>query len=314
MSRILVTGGTGFIGSFLVEHLSKGGDEIVVFDNNFRGKASNIANLKSVKLIEGDVRKREDVDKVMGGVDVVYHLAAINGTKYFYEMPEKVLEVNVKGLINVLESAIEHGVEKFIFTSSSEVYNQPEHVPTTEKERIMIPDITNPRFSYAGSKIIGELFCINYGRKNKIKPIIVRYHNIYGPKMGHEHVIPEFIARMRKLSEKSKKIKFPIEGTGEETRAFCFVTDAVEATIIAAENGEKNEIYNIGNNTTQTKIRDLAFMIAEILGIEITIETGKAKAGGTAARCPDIEKIKKLGYMPKVGLKEGLKKTIEWYK
>jgi nucleoside-diphosphate-sugar epimerase len=318
MSRILITGGTGFIGSFLAEKLVKKGNEVIILDNNFRGKEKNIETIKdSIHIFLGDIRNRKDVDKAIKNIDIVYHLAAINGTKYFYEIPEKVLEVNVKGLINVLEASIANKVKRFIFSSSSEVYNQPDTIPTPETERILIPDIKNPRFSYAGSKIIGELFCLNYGRKSETETIIVRYHNIYGPRMGFEHVMPEFILRMKKLSEnfKKKNIVFPIHSSGEETRAFCFVEDAVRGTIIVAEKGEKNEIYNIGNDKEEIKVKDLTKLMGKILELEIDIDikSNKFKVGGTSRRCPDITKIRRIGYEPEVDLKTGLKKTINWY-
>ena len=234
---------------------------------------------------------------------------------FFYEKPEKVLEVNTKGIINALDLAIKYKVKNFIFSSSSEVYNQPENIPTPETERLLIPDVSNPRFSYSGSKIIGELFCINYARKYDINVKIIRYHNIYGPRMGFEHVIPEFILRMKKISNNHnlKHIKFPIEGSGKETRAFCYIDDAVEGTYIVANNGQSGQIYNVGNDKKEISINELALIIAEHLGLNINIILKKLKSGGTTRRCPDISKLRKLGYEPKVSLKTGVAHSCKWY-
>lgn len=292
---------------------------MIIWDNLFRGRMDkdfkDLIKRGNVEFIKVDLTKMDALDDLEKDFECVYHLAAINGTRYFYEIPEKVLEVNVKCLINVLEASVSAGIKRLLFSSSSEVYNVPETVPTPETERLLIPDVTNPRFSYAGSKIIGELFCLNYGKKYGIESIIVRYHNIYGPRMGLEHVIPEFILRMKELSGdfKNRKFDFPIQGSGEETRAFCYVTDAVEGTVIAAERGKAGEIYNVGNDREEVKIRQLANLMAKILDVDITIKPGELKKGGTPRRCPKIDKLRKLGYEPKVSLEQGIKETIKWY-
>jgi UDP-glucose 4-epimerase len=269
----------------------------------------------NVKFVRIDLIKTDELSDLEMDFEYVYHFAAINGTRFFYEIPEKVLEVNVKCLINVLDASIAAGVKRFVFASSSEVYHIPETIPTPETERVIIPNVINPRFSYAGSKIIGELFCLNYGRKYGIQPIILRYFNTYGPRMGAEHVVPEIILRMTKLSREfgKKKFDFPIEGTGSETRAFCYVSDAVEGTVIASEKGAAGEIYNVGNDREEIEIKQLVNLIARILQINIRIKPGPLRKGGPTRRCPNINKLRKFGYNPKVGLEEGLKKTIGWY-
>lgn len=315
MAKVLITGGSGFIGSNLAKRLVVKGNDVTVLDNLERG---NLANLEGyeIKTIDCDVRDKSLLkESVTDEYDYIYHLAAINGTKNFYLNPYHVLEVNTKGVINMLEICTETGCEKFIFSSSSEVYNQPTKIPTKEDERILIPDIMNPRFSYSGSKIIGELFCIHYSKEHNLKTKIVRYHNIYGPRMGFDHVIPELIMKMKKITDNFsvKSADLKIQGSGDETRAFCYIDDAVEATIHVAEKGNKAEIYNVGNSREEISIKELVKKIAAILGLDIRIIPSERLAGSTNRRCPDIGKIMKLGYIPHTDLNSGLKRTIEFY-
>jgi nucleoside-diphosphate-sugar epimerase len=156
----------------------------------------------------------------------VYHLAAINGTKYFYEIPGKVLNVNVNGTINFVNWLQNSKVKRFFFSSSSEVYGFPKVFPTPETEELSIPDPTNPRFSYSSSKILGEIIVINFARTFGIDYSIGRIHNAYGPQMGFEHVMPEFIKRCV-LNE-----EFTVQGDGAESRCFCFndITDIAKTS------------------------------------------------------------------------------------
>ncbi|RZD37898.1 MAG: NAD-dependent dehydratase, partial [Thaumarchaeota archaeon] len=158
MTKILVTGGAGFLGSNLVKELIKKGNEVVIFDNGFRQEFNNIQEIKnSISLIKGDISKKEDWDKIPKDVDFAYHLAAINGTKFFYEIPQKVLKVNIQGTFNFVEWLRGSQVKRIFFTSSSEAYGFPKIFPTPETEELSIPDPTNPRFSYSSSKILGEI-------------------------------------------------------------------------------------------------------------------------------------------------------------
>ena len=177
-----------------------------------------------------------------------------------------------------------------------------------------VPDPLNPRYSYGGGKIISELMAINYGRKHFDRTIIFRPHNIYGPDMGWEHVIPQFLLRMRKIcsENKSKKIKFPIQGDGMETRAFCFIDDFIDGLMLVLEKGKHLEIYHIGT-MEEMSIRDVAFKVGKYFGREIEIEIGEEANGGTRRRRPDISKLRELGYNPKIHFDQGLKITAEWY-
>jgi len=306
LSKVLVTGGAGFIGSNLVNRLVQNSKDVVIFDNEFRGSFNNISD-KKVQLVKGDITKPEDWECLPKGITSIFHMGAINGTKFFYEIPERVLEVNVKGVINMLEYAIKNNVGEVLFASSSEVYGIPSRFPTGETEILKIPDPLNPRYSYSGSKIIGELFCINYGRKYGLKNTIVRYHNVYGPKMGNEHVIPQLI---RKLVRKEE---FVLEGDGTETRSFCYIDDAVEATLIAGrDKSVKDRIFNIGN-PEEVSISSLAQQLIQISGVKVVPKYRPKEMAGTKRRVPDITKIRSLGYTPKVFLKEGLRITYDWY-
>jgi nucleoside-diphosphate-sugar epimerase len=316
MKRILVTGGSGFIGSGLVKRLVQDGYPVRVFDNNSRGSKTKLGTfLKEIDFVEGDIRNFDEVDKACKGVDILFHLAFINGTKYFYEIPEKVLEVGVKGAIHTLDAAVKHHVEKYILASSSEVYQEPTVIPTPETERAIIPDVTNPRYSYSGAKLISELLAINYSRKGLFETMIFRPHNIYGPDMGCEHVIPEFILRMKELSEGFTKssINFPIQGSGKETRAFCFIDDFIDGLMLVFQSGKSGEIYHIGNDTEEVEIVQLAKELARLMNISPNIIHTELQKGGTGRRCPCIDKMRKLGFEPKVSLTEGLARTIDWY-
>ena len=313
--KYLITGGTGFIGSALVKHLVRDGYNVRVIDNDLRGVAERLKDVsENIELVRVDIRDAEAVQKACKGVDGVIHLAFINGTEFFYTKPELVLEVGVKGIVNVIDGCIKENVKELILASSSEVYQTPQAVPTDEKIAMSIPDPFNPRYSYAGGKIISELMAINYGRKFFDRVAIFRPHNVYGPDMGWEHVIPQFVLRMKKICENTKKkqIDFPIQGTGSETRAFVFIEDFIQGLIKVLEKGKHMEIYNIGT-MDEILIKDVAIEVGKYFDKEVNVLPGNLAEGGTPRRCPDITKLKKLGYSPKVSFSEGLKVTAKWY-
>lgn len=311
----LVTGGTGFIGSAIVRRLVRDGHKIRVLDNNSRGAARRLAEFKDdVELIVGDIRDPVTVANAVRGTDGVHHLAFINGTEYFYSVPELVLEVGVKGIINVIDSCLKYNVGSLFLASSSEVYQSPPDVPTDETAPLIVPDPTNPRFSYGGGKIASELLTINFGRKYFERVIIYRPHNVYGPDMGEQHVIPQFALRLKQLCSVYSKgtIPFPIQGTGNETRAFCFIDDFVDGVMILLESGQHIGIYHIGT-TEEIAVAELARRVAACLERELVIVPGERPAGSTLRRCPDIAKLTALGYSPKVPLRQGLPIVTRWY-
>jgi UDP-glucose 4-epimerase len=313
--KVLVTGGSGFIGAALCRKLVATGYNVRVLDDNSRGTLTRLADVQDrIEFVPGDVRDAQAVHTATEGCQMVWHLAYINGTRFFYERPDEVLEVGIKGAINTIEAAIAAKVNRYILASTSEVYNTPSEIPTPESERIMIPDITNPRFSYGGGKIASELLTLHYGGKRGLETVIFRPHNIYGANMGFEHVIPELVAKIVKLSDKltKKSIDLPIQGSGEETRAFCYIDDAVRGILLCGEKGNSGEIYHLGTQK-ETSIRELIEQLANIIGININIIPGILRLGGTTRRCPNISKLSQLGYQPQISLKEGLTHTVSWY-
>ena len=313
--RILVTGGSGFIGAALVRRLVQGGDSVRVLDDNSRGRLRRLAGIESdIEFLGGDVRDPATVMAAAKGVDEVHHLAFVNGTEFFYSAPELVLEVGVKGIVNVLDACRAHGIGTLVLASSSEVYQTPPSVPTDESVPLVVPDPMNPRYSYAGSKIISELMAINFSRKFLERALIFRPHNVYGPDMGAEHVIPQFARRLQDsiAVQPEGPVPFQIQGTGEETRSFCFVDDLVEGVMLMRAKGEHLGIYHIGTRE-EVAVADLARRVAAIAGRDIMLMTGPVRLGSTLRRCPDISKIARLGYKPRVPLDQGLPPTVRWY-
>ena len=313
--RVLITGGTGFLGSALAKKLVELNFDVILFDNNVRGSLDKIKNIyDKVTFVDGDIRNIDDVKKVSSNIDTIFHLAFINGTKYFYEKPELVLDVGVKGALNILDFAGQSKANTFIMASSSEVYNAPTTIPTLENERAIVTDIKNPRFSYAGGKLISELLTVNYFRKTTIRDMIFRPHNIFGPDMGNEHVIPDLVKKIVISSDNLRKIEctIDIQGSGKETRAFCYIDDAVDQLICMMNYGKKGELYNIGMQK-EIDIKQLVADISSILKVKTVIEPSEVLMGSTSRRCPNTSKIKSLGYKEINNYHVGLEKTINWY-
>jgi nucleoside-diphosphate-sugar epimerase len=220
----------------------------------------------------------------------------------------------VRGIINVIDACRRHGIGTLLLASSSEVYQTPPKIPTDEAAPLAVPDPLNPRYSYGAGKLISEIMAINFGRKFFERVLIFRPHNVYGPDMGFEHVIPQFALRLRALAaqQPSGRLRFAIQGTGAETRSFCFIDDLVAGIVVMREKGEHLGIYHVGTMEEVT-IADLARRVAGAAGREIELVPGEAAAGGTPRRCPDISKLARLGYKPRVPLDEGLKPTLDWY-
>ena len=313
---ILVTGGSGFLGFSLVNKLLKTKNKIIVYDNDFRGNFNKyIKKTKNLKLIKGDIRDYKKLKKVVDVSNRIYHLAFINGTNNFYEHPKLVMDVGINGTVNILDLCLKSKkLKNFHYASSSEVYYKPKKYPASEEEFLTVPDPSNPRFSYSGSKILGELLTFNYLKKTKIKHNIFRPHNVFGPQMGFEHVIPQIIEKIYKSSNKfkSKNSVIKIQGSGKETRSFCFVDDAVEQIINVSKKGKNKEVYNIGQKMEIT-INRLIQDIAKILKIKVRVYRGKLKLGSVKRRCPDMQKTSKLKSLNN-NYHNGLKLTVEWYR
>jgi nucleoside-diphosphate-sugar epimerase len=312
--KFLVTGGTGFIGAGLVKGLLAAGARVRSLDNNSRGSEEKLGSAaKDVELVTGDIRDASAVDEAVRGVDAVCHLAYINGTEFFYTKPELILEVAVKGMTNVIDACLKYKVPELVLASSSEVYQNPSSVPTNEFAPLIVPDVLNPRYSYGGGKIISELMAVNYGRRHFQRVLVFRPHNVYGPDMGWEHVIPQFILRARELrSSPGEPIPFPIQGTGLETRSFIYIDDMIDGVLRVMERGEHLGIYHIGSGE-EVAIETLAREVARCFNLDILIVPGKLCAGSPVRRCPDITKLRELGFQARFSLRDGLDITARWY-
>lgn len=282
--KILITGSSGFIGSYLIKALSKKHTVI------------------GVDIESGHDLKDLDTVLNLPDVDIVYHLAMVNNTSAFYTSPYTIIENSYLPLHNIIKR---YKNTPIIYTSSSETYaggfslgTTP--IPTPEDVPLVIDDISNTRWSYASSKILGEsmLFSANkqYGTPFKI----IRYHNVYGIGQKH-HFIPEFIDRC--LNQ-----EFILYGA-DEKRSFCYIEDAIEATILVAEQAEFSSITNIGSNS-ENKIIDVANLILKELKLNVDLEVRHAKKGSVKRRLPDITKLKKLGFNPKWSIEQGIKEIV----
>jgi len=312
---VLVTGGAGFIGAALVRRLLEAGSRVRILDDLSRGTAARLADLEGrIEFVGADVRDAAAVRRAVKGMDAVCHLAAVNGTEFFYSRPDLVLEVGVKGLVNVLDACQQEGVGELAVASSSEVYQTPPAVPTDEAVPLSLPDPWNPRYSYAASKMISEMMAIHWGGRHLRRVVVFRPHNVYGPDMGWEHVIPQFLVRMHVLNDSVRqgRIRFPIQGSGRETRAFVHIDDFMDGLMIVLDHGEHRGLYNIGT-MEEVSIAHLAGLVAKALGRDIEVVPGDPAPGGTLRRCPDIARLAALGYRPVRDLSAGLAETARWY-
>ena len=327
MKKILITGGAGFIGYFLakdiLEHDAEA--ELVLVDNLQRGKMdedfSELLKNPRVKFLNFDLTDPAAYAQLGNGYEHVYHLAAINGTKIFYEMPHEVLRVNMLSLIYMLEwFRKENPQGKFCFTSSNEAYAGGLNafgvlpIPTPEKVPLVIDDPYNPRWSYASTKLVGELFVIHYAAKYNFRAVIVRPHNFYGPRAGYGgHVIPDFCERIAAHTD-----PFPVYGA-DDTRTFCYITDAARAMRMLMDSektdGQPIETVHIGD-TGEILMKDLLEKMFQVVGWRPKeLDIKNSPPGSVKRRLADITKIRNLiGWKPEVSLDEGLKRTYEWYR
>lgn len=316
--KVLVTGGAGFIGFHLSKYLADKGEQVVICDNLLRAHVdedfNNLLKQRHVKFINIDLTEKQKLDKLEKDFDIVYHLAAINGTRYFYEIPHEVLRVNILSLINMLDWLTGTNCKSIVWTSSSETYASTYSlvdtpIPTPEEVPLTIADVSNPRFSYAGSKIAGELLCLSYAKAYDLDVRIVRPHNIYGPRMGYEHVIPQFIMRIIKRED-----PFKIYGD-HQSRAFCFVEDFIKGLKLVGESKEiGTNIVNVGNDKEEISIKNLASKMFDLFDFHPKLEILPPPEGSVDRRCPDINKARTLtGYEPQISLDKGLQITFDWY-
>lgn len=319
MNRILITGGAGFIGYHLASELSKDPENhIVLLDNFARGKFDHelqtLVSKSNVDLLSGDLAEVPTLEKVGRGYDEVYHLAAIVGVRNVISQPQEVLKANLLSTLHILEWFTKGGGQKILFSSTSEVYAWTQQfyelpIPTGEDVPLSLTDLRNPRTTYAASKIFGELAITHYCTTYEKAFVIVRFHNIYGPRMGYEHVIPELYQRA--INGEDPLIVY----SAKHSRAFCYVTDAVRATILSMrEPSAVGQTLNVGNDLEEVTIGELARVLLEKAKVRASIEPREDPTDPIVRRCPDISRARELlGYQPEVRLDEGLAKTLAWY-
>ncbi len=311
----LVTGGTGFIGSALVKRLVQEGHSVHVADNDLRGSRRRLADvLSSIVLFRCDVRNPDAMTEAAKGCESILHLAALNGTVNFYKCPDLVLDVGIRGMYGALDAARRNGITEFILASSSEAYQTSPVVPTPENVPLTIPDPWNPRYSYGGSKLISEIMLAHYHRNLFKKVIIFRPHNVYGPDMGWEHVIPQLVVRAKEEIAKhpTGPVPFEIQGDGRQTRSFVHIGDFIDGLMLTVEKGVHRNVYHIGTREEIT-IRRLVEIIFAWFGREPELISTPFPAGGTVRRCPDTTKLEALGYAPEINIAKGIGDVAAWY-
>lgn len=315
IKRYLVTGGTGFIGSALVRRLVKMGHRVRVFDDNSRGSTDRLADVADdIEFVQADIRDAAAVKQASQDIDAMLHLAYVNGTEFFYSKPELVLDIAIRGMLNVIDACRANGIRDMVLASSSEAYQTPPQIPTPEDVPLVVTDLMNPRYSYGGGKLACELMAVNYGRKSFDRMTIFRPHNVYGPDMGWEHVLPQFVVRAVDAIAKtpSGPVDFAIQGDGSQTRAFVHIDDFITGLMCQIERGKHLNVYHIGNPEEIT-VRQVVHEVFKLLGREPRIIEGPLMAGSVERRCPDISKLRSLGYTPTIPFVKGVPDLINWY-
>jgi nucleoside-diphosphate-sugar epimerase len=309
--KALVLGGAGFIGVHMTRRLVADGHEVTVVDDFSRGRNDPELSELNVPVISADLTDPRAFDAIPHGWDQVYMLAAVVGVRNVEKDPARVVRINTLALLNTLDW-LQPG-EKLFFASTSEVYAGGVSagivpVPTPEIVPLMIEDITAPRFAYAGSKLLGEQAVVHIARAKEIPFVIGRFHNVYGPRMGADHVIPELSLRAIRRED-----PFKVFGT-DQYRAFCYVDDAVEAMLRLMDQAS-GEIVHIGNDSEETNIGDLTKLVLRVADHFPALDVEDAPAGSVARRCPDLTRLRALtGFEPVVSLEEGVRRTFEWYR
>ncbi|MEW2394193.1 NAD-dependent epimerase/dehydratase family protein [Streptomyces venezuelae] len=313
--KILITGGAGFIGLHLARRLAATCD-VTLLDDFSRGRSDAELSelLGSVELVEHDLTTPVPDGLLGDDYAEVYHLAAVVGVAESNDNPRRVLRTNLLTTVHLLDWFSGLTGATLCFASSSEAYAGSVEagiasVPTDEDVPLMVPDLTVPRSSYGFSKITGELLCRTYARTHGFALRMVRFHNVYGPRMGYDHVIPQFVERLLDGAD-----PFAIHGA-DQTRAFCYVDDAVEALVALTGLPTKEPLLvNVGNDQEEILIRDLARHVFDALDRHPALDVHPAPPLSPARRLPDITRLRELtGYSPAIPLREGLRRTCEWY-
>ncbi|MBK7597672.1 MAG: SDR family oxidoreductase [Acidobacteria bacterium] len=304
----LVTGGAGFIGSHIVETLVNRGEKVRVLDNLMTGKHENIANFEDrIEFILGDIRDFKALGKAVDGVDTIFHEAAIPSVPRSVEEPQLNHDSNVNGTFNLLLAARDAGVRRVVYAASSSAYGE---IGTGEKKEDQLPSPLSP---YAVAKLVGEYYCQVFTRVYGLETVSLRYFNVFGPRQDpsspYSGVISKFVTT---LLNGDRPMIF---GDGEQSRDFTYVANVVDANIRAAESADAvGEVINLGVNQ-RTTLNQLLSELQKIIGTNITPQYEPPRAGDIRHSLADISRAEKLlGFKPLIGLEEGLKATVDWYR
>jgi UDP-glucose 4-epimerase len=301
--KILVTGGAGFIGSHIARHFD-GKAEVRVLDNFRSGFKENLAGMKC-ELIEASILDREAVRRAMGGVDFVFHLAAMVSVPESVSKPEECDEINVKGTLVVLEEAARAKVKKLVFSSSAAIYGDNPAVPKLET---MLPE---PKSPYAATKLEGEILCKKFTDENKLPTTCLRYFNVFGPRQNpksqYAAAVPIFIERA------VKNEPITIYGDGEQTRDFIFVKDIVAANVFFTTQSQAAGVFNVACGKKIT-INELAKMICRLTGSRSEIAYAAVRAGDVKHSLAAVDKLASAGFSAGNDFSDGLRETIRFYK
>ena len=308
--RYLVTGGAGFLGSALVRSLAGSGHQVVVLDDFSSGKYERLNDVDR-QVRWGDVRRPDDVSEAAKGAESVLHLAYIQGTKNFYEKPSEILSVALEGMQAVLRACRVNGIRELVLVSSAEAHQSAE-LPTPESTPLMVPDVLNPRFSYGGGKIACELMAAAAYHDGLLdRVIIIRPHNVIGPDMCPDHVIPDLCERLAHLGDDEPLV---IQGSGAETRCYSYITDAVDQIRLIMNHAGPLGAYHIGSQDERSTL-DVAREVARCYGKEkVKIISSPLAKGSPLRRQPGLDFLDGLGYKPKVSFEETIYRTVEWYR
>ena len=319
MSKYLITGGAGFIGSNIAEHLTSRGHFVRVLDNFTSGKEENLEFAKELgkdkfELIRGDIRDKEVCDTACRGMDFVLHQAGLRSVPKSLEDPQSYNEVNINGTLFLLQAAAKNKIKRFVFASSSSIYGDTDQFPEKEEH---LPLLISP---YALSKLTGEYYCRIFSEFFNVETVCLRYFNVFGPKQALDDeyavVIPKFIHCI--MHDEPP----PIFGTGKQSRDFTYIDNVVSANILSATTpgipaspaGGKHEILNVANGKDNT-VLELVAVLNRIMGKDIKPKLLPIRKGDVFRTNADISKIRRvLKYKPMVNFEEGLKKTVEYFK
>jgi UDP-glucose 4-epimerase len=316
--KILILGGAGFVGSNLAKFLIQNREsELTLADYSFTRDVSEYfteQEMQNIRFIQDDFTSSVAFNALDKDFDFVYMLASVVGVNNTLDHPDEVIRVNTSLIFNCLEWLKTTSIERVLFTSTSETYSGATEVldypvPTDELVPLCIQDVSDPRFTYAITKILGESAFLNYAKKCNFEATVVRYHNAFGPDMGFKHVIPHLVERFV-----NNESPFRMYGHNQ-TRAFSYIDDTVEGTVLAMEsNMAAGEIFHIGSSQ-EVSIEELIRAVGEIMGYSGKYVEAPTYPGSVSRRCPDISKARRVfGYDPKIDWKVGLLPTVEWYR